>query len=160
MNAQSIEDNLVVINNLLSALTPAVIFGFATHLLQQSQLDSGTFSTGTFLAFNAAFGTFISGATSLSTTVFDILEALPLWERAQPIFQATQEVDTNKADPGRLSGRVEIKLIAKLTAVIYLSALQTSRKVNINTFPLCENIQGSSSSFAVSVTSLFHTTKG
>ncbi|MBN3960005.1 NHLP bacteriocin export ABC transporter permease/ATPase subunit [Nostoc sp. NMS8] len=109
MNAQSIEDNLVVINNLLSALTPAVIFGFATHLLQQSQANGGTFSTGTFLAFNAAFGTFISGATSLSTTVVDILEALPLWERAQPILQATPEVDTSKADPGRLSGRIEIK---------------------------------------------------
>ncbi len=111
LDSQSIEDNLVVINNLLSALTPAVIFGFATNLLQQSQADGGTFSTGTFLAFNAAFGTFISGTTSLSTTVVDILEALPLWERAQPILQAMPEVDASKADPGHLSGRVEIKHI-------------------------------------------------
>lgn len=41
----------------------------------------------------------------------DILEVLPLWERAQPILQATPEVDANKTDPGRLSGRVEIKHI-------------------------------------------------
>ncbi|MDZ7961803.1 MAG: NHLP bacteriocin export ABC transporter permease/ATPase subunit [Aulosira sp. DedQUE10] len=108
LDSQSIEDDLVVINNVLSALTPAIIFGFATNLLQQSQASGGTFSTGTFLAFNAAFGTFISGATSLSTTVVDILEALPLWERAQPILKATPEVDTTKADPGRLSGKVEI----------------------------------------------------
>ncbi len=67
------------------------------------------FSTGTFLAFNAAFGTFISGTTSLSRTVVDILEVLPLWERAQPILQAIPEVDGSKSDPGRLSGRVEIK---------------------------------------------------
>ncbi|BAZ38790.1 ABC transporter-related protein [Calothrix sp. NIES-4101] len=110
MDSQSIDDNLVVINNILSALTPAVIFAFATNLLQQSQADGATaFSTGTFLAFNAAFGTFIGGATSLSTTVVDILEALPLWERAQPILKATPEVDSSKSDPGRLSGRVEIK---------------------------------------------------
>jgi NHLM bacteriocin system ABC transporter ATP-binding protein len=108
LDAQSIEDNLVVVNNILSALTPVVIFAFATNLLQQSQANGGTFSTGTFLAFNAAFGTFISGATSLSTTAVDILEALPLWERAQPILQATPEVDSSKSDPGRLSGRVEI----------------------------------------------------
>ncbi|BAY64338.1 ABC transporter-related protein [Calothrix brevissima NIES-22] len=108
LDAQSIEDNLVVINNLLSALTPVIIFAFATNLLQQSQANGGTFSTGTFLAFNAAFGTFISGATSLSSTAVDILEALPLWERAQPILQATPEVDGSKTDPDRLSGRVEI----------------------------------------------------
>lgn len=110
LGSQGIEDNMVVINNILSALTPAVIFAFATDLLQHSQADGGI-STGTFLAFNAAFGTFISGATSLSSTVVDILEVLPLWERAQPILQATPEVDANKTDPGRLSGRVEIKHI-------------------------------------------------
>ena len=107
MDAQSIDDNLVLINSILSALTPAVLFGFATNLLM-SQTNGGI-STGTFLAFNAAFGTFISGATSLSTTVVDILEALPLWERAQPILTAIPEVDINKSDPGRLSGRVEVK---------------------------------------------------
>lgn len=110
LGSQGIEDNMVVINNILSALTPTVIFAFATDLLQHSQADGGI-STGTFLAFNAAFGTFISGATLLSSTVVDILEILPLWERAQPILQATPEVDANKTDPGRLSGRVEIKHI-------------------------------------------------
>ncbi len=110
LDSQGIEDNMLVINNILSALTPAVIFAFATDMLQHSQADGGI-STGTFLAFNAAFGTFISGATSLSSTVVDILEVLPLWERAQPILQATPEVDANKTDPGRLSGRVEIKHI-------------------------------------------------
>ncbi|BAZ17758.1 ABC transporter-related protein [Calothrix sp. NIES-4071] len=109
MASQSIEDNLVVVNNILSALTPAVMFGCATSLLT-SQAEGG-FSTGTFLAFNAAFGTFISGATSLSSTVVDILETLPLWERAQPILKATPEVDTSKADPGRLSGKIDIKNI-------------------------------------------------
>jgi len=104
LESQKIEDNLVVVNNLLSALTPAVIFAFATNLLQSNGI-----STGTFLAFNMAFGTFISGTTSLSSTVVDILEVLPLWERAQPILQAIPEVDSSKSDPGRLSGRVEIK---------------------------------------------------
>jgi NHLM bacteriocin system ABC transporter ATP-binding protein len=108
LGTQGIEDNLAVINNLLSAITPAVLFGCAVYLLQQSQANQGSFSTGTFLAFNAAFGTFIAGATSLSTTVVDVLEVLPIWQRAQPILQATPEVDDEKADPGRLSGQLTV----------------------------------------------------
>jgi NHLM bacteriocin system ABC transporter ATP-binding protein len=108
---QGIEDNLAVINQLLSALTPVVLFAFATLLIQQAQSGNGSqgeLSTGTFLAFNTAFGTFISGATSLSTTGVDVLQILPLWERAQPILQAVPEIDAAKADPGRLSGRLAI----------------------------------------------------
>lgn len=109
LSTQGIEDNLVVINQLLSALTPIMLFSVATMLLQQSQANNGSFSTGTFLAFNAAFGTFIGGATSLSTTVVDILQILPIWERAQPILQAVPEIDTSKVDPGKLSGRLAIE---------------------------------------------------
>jgi NHLM bacteriocin system ABC transporter ATP-binding protein len=102
---QGIEDNLAVIHSLLSAITPALLFAVATHLLATSQ---GQFSMATFLAFNSAFGTFITGATSLSTIVVDILEILPIWQRAQPILQAIPEVNTEKADPGRLTGRIAI----------------------------------------------------
>lgn len=108
LSSQNIEDNLAVINKLLAALTPAVLFAFATHLLQQSQAEGGSFSTGTFLAFNTAFGTFIAGATSLSTTAIDVMDILPIWQRVQPILQARPEVDLNKADPGRISGQVTI----------------------------------------------------
>jgi NHLM bacteriocin system ABC transporter ATP-binding protein len=104
LSSQRIEDNLTVVNHLLSALTPAVLFATSAQLLTA---ENGL-STGTFLAFNAAFGTFISGATSLSGTAIDLLEVLPLWERAQPILQAKPEIDAEKANPGRLSGRIAI----------------------------------------------------
>jgi len=109
LSTQGVEDSLAVINTVLPALTTAVLFWLATSLLQQSQVQGGAgLSTGTFLAFNAAFGTFIGGATSLSSTVVDVLEVLPLWKRAQPILKATPEVDSSKTDPGRLSGRLVV----------------------------------------------------
>jgi NHLM bacteriocin system ABC transporter ATP-binding protein len=109
LSTQGIEDILAAINKVLPALTTAVLFWVATSLLQQSQVQAGTgLSTGTFLAFNAAFGTFISGATSLSSTVVDVLQVLPLWQRAEPILQAKPEVDSTKADPGRLSGKLVV----------------------------------------------------
>jgi len=107
--SQGIEDNLAVINNLLSALTPAILFVFAIQLLQPSQSQDSSFSIGTFLAFNAAFGTFIVGATSLSTTIVDVMEVLPIWQRALPILHAVPEVDEDKADPGRLTGQVSVE---------------------------------------------------
>jgi NHLM bacteriocin system ABC transporter ATP-binding protein len=108
LRTQGIEDSLAVINKVLPAITTAALFWFAITLLKQSQAQGGSLSTGTFLAFNAAFGTFISGATNLSSTVVDVLQVLPLWKRAEPILTALPEVDTVKADPGRLAGKLVI----------------------------------------------------
>ncbi|MEH1924337.1 NHLP bacteriocin export ABC transporter permease/ATPase subunit [Nostoc sp.] len=114
LSTQAIEDVLAVCNKVLPILTSCVLFWFTATLLQQSQQSQGTqaLSIGTFLAFNSAFGTFISGATSLSTTVVDVLKIVPLWKRAQPVLQAEPEVNNSKADPGRLSGRVVVDHVA------------------------------------------------
>jgi len=110
LSTQGIEDSLAVINKVLPALTTAALFWFAASSLQQAQAQGGQgLSTGTFLAFNAAFGTFIGGATSLSGTVVDVLQVIPLWKRAQPILIAEPEVTSSKADPGRLTGRLAVE---------------------------------------------------
>jgi NHLM bacteriocin system ABC transporter ATP-binding protein len=104
LSTQQIEDILTAINSVLPELTNVLIFFSATQMLQQG----GTFSVGVFFAFNAAFGSFISGATSLSNTVIDILSIFPLWQRAQPILNAIPEVNSDKRDPGKLSGRLAV----------------------------------------------------
>ncbi|NMG11620.1 NHLP bacteriocin export ABC transporter permease/ATPase subunit [Brasilonema sp. UFV-L1] len=108
LSIQVIEDLLAVGNQVLPIFTSCALFWFTANLLQESQQteEGQALSIGTFLAFNSAFGTFISGATSLSTTVVDVLEVIPLWKRVQPILQAEPEVNNTKADPDRLSGRI------------------------------------------------------
>lgn len=108
LSTQGIEDVLAVVNKILPVLTTAILFWFASIFLQQANAQEGGLSTGVFLAFNAAFGTFISGATSLSSTIIDVLQVVPLWERAQPILESKPEVDSEKSDPGRLSGRLVV----------------------------------------------------
>ncbi|MBP5972228.1 NHLP bacteriocin export ABC transporter permease/ATPase subunit [Brasilonema sp. CT11] len=108
LSTQGIEDIVTVINKIMPPLTNAVLFWFATSLLTHTQVPGKGLSTGTFLAFNAAFGIFIGGATSLSNTVVEVLEVLPLWNRAEPILLATPELNSSKTDPGRLSGKVII----------------------------------------------------
>jgi NHLM bacteriocin system ABC transporter ATP-binding protein len=105
LSTQGVEDNLAVVNSLLSAITPAALFASATYLIVGG---NGGFSLPQFLAFNAAFGTFIGGATSLSTIVVELLELQPIWQRVQPILKAVPEVDSTKVNPGKLTGRIAI----------------------------------------------------
>jgi len=108
LSTQLIEDVLATFNVMLPTLSSIVIFWLAVILKAQSQAGGEGLSTGTFLAFNAAFSTFIAGATSLSNTVINVLEVAILWERAKPIVEAKPEVDQSKADPGRLLGRLRL----------------------------------------------------
>jgi NHLM bacteriocin system ABC transporter ATP-binding protein len=107
LSTQQIEDVLAAINKVLPALTNVLIFFTATQMFQHQK--DGTFSIGIFLAFNAAFGSFIGGVTSLGSTVVDILSIFPLWQRVQPILDATPEVDRAKVHPGKLSGRLAVE---------------------------------------------------
>lgn len=107
-DSQRIDDSVSVFNEALPTVSSILFFWFAILFIQQSQGGSGL-TAGSFLAFNAAFGIFIQGATELSNTLTDILQVVPLWERAQSIVKAPPEADPNKADPGRLTGRLALE---------------------------------------------------
>ncbi|HEY9796411.1 MAG TPA: NHLP bacteriocin export ABC transporter permease/ATPase subunit [Leptolyngbyaceae cyanobacterium] len=106
---QRIEDMVQLFNTLLPTVSSAVLFWLAVTLIGQAQTSGGIgLSTGTFLAFNSAFGTFIDGAGDLSNTIIDVLEVVTLWERAKPILEAKPELDPSSTDPGRLSGKLAL----------------------------------------------------
>ncbi|MEL6815935.1 MAG: NHLP bacteriocin export ABC transporter permease/ATPase subunit, partial [Cyanobacteria bacterium J06598_3] len=104
LSTQRLEDVVSVFNRVMPTITAIALFGIASTLVDPNN-DIGL-TTGTFLAFNAAFAIFISGATNLSLTLIDVLEVIPLWMRSQPILTAEPEVNTQKADPGKLTGRI------------------------------------------------------
>ncbi len=109
VSIQQINDGLSVFNDNLSLLSKVLIFWFAVLFLQMAASRGGTgLNMGTFLAFNAAFGTFLGGAVSLSNTSTDILEIVALWQRARPILDTPPESDPTKANPGVLSGQVTL----------------------------------------------------
>ncbi len=106
--SQRIDDSVSVFNEVLPMVSSILFFWFAILFIQQSQGGSGL-TAGSFLAFNAAFGIFIQGATNLSNTLTDILEVVPLWERAESIVKAPPEANSSKGDPGRLTGRLALE---------------------------------------------------
>ena len=104
---QRINDSVAVLTEAIPLISSALIYWFAILFIEAATKKGGTGLTiGTFLAFNSAFGIFLGGVVDLSNTITDILEIVPLWERAQPIIQGEPETDLSKADPGRLSGRI------------------------------------------------------
>ena len=107
LSTQLVEDILTAFNVVLPTVSSMLIFGLTVSLIGQSGKETGL-STGTFLAFNTAFGTFITSITRLSNTLIDILDITILWERAQPILQTKPEVDAHKFHPGRLSGQLKL----------------------------------------------------
>ena len=110
LSTQQLEDAVDVFNTVLPIFTTLLLFWLASQFLGNA--DGTGFSTGTFLAFSVAFGTFISGATSLSNTLVALLDVVPLWQRARPILQAEPEVNLTKADPGQLSGALTVDRVS------------------------------------------------
>ena len=109
LEIQQINDILTIFNQSVSLISNVVIYWLVgTLIIKSAQLGDGSFTIGTYLAFSSAYGTFQSGATKLSNTITDVLEFIPLWERAQVILDAEPESDPSKADPGQLKGDIEI----------------------------------------------------
>ena len=105
---QQINDTVSTFNEALPVISSILLFWFTILFIQTAQANGNptSLTPGTFLAFYAAFGIFITGVTDLSNTLTDILGIVPLWERAKSIVQAPTEYDPNRTDSGRLAGRV------------------------------------------------------
>src|SRR5262249_56369487 len=74
--------------------------------------SQNTLPIGEFLAFNAAFGQFLSAALSVVSIVSGALAAVPVYERLRPILETVPEVDESKAEPGELAGEIELSHVS------------------------------------------------
>ncbi|MFN3076200.1 MAG: NHLP bacteriocin export ABC transporter permease/ATPase subunit [Alphaproteobacteria bacterium] len=64
--------------------------------------------TGTFLAFIAAFTSFLNSIQQVTRAILASAMVSPMIKRVAPLLQTLPEVDTTKADPGKLTGDIEI----------------------------------------------------
>lgn len=87
-----------------SLLTSLVIFAVVAGL----SAKGSEFTTGTFLAFNAAFGALVGSLVSMGDNSLALLRLFPLMERTKPIFDAASEVALDRVSPGPLGGGIEM----------------------------------------------------
>lgn len=108
--SQNAEDYVTVFNQTVPTISSILLFWVGVDLLTGAGRPGGeqAMGVGIFLAFNTALGTFISGTTSLSNTVVDVMDTLTQSRRIKPILEAEPEVSDLKVDPGRLEGSLTL----------------------------------------------------
>lgn len=106
MRARKISNLVAVFNSAFPVFAWAVIFFCASSLMQTP--GSAVLTTGEFLAFTAAFGQFSTGALELSGALISVLNAIPLYERAKPIFNSLPEVVPTQTAPPELNGSIDL----------------------------------------------------
>jgi NHLM bacteriocin system ABC transporter ATP-binding protein len=103
--ARRISTWVAAFNAAMPVASYAIIFYIALPLIA----DEHTLGVGDFLAFLTAFS---ASTTSLIGTCLALLataNVIPLYEQARPILESTPEVDAAKADPGTLTGDIEVQ---------------------------------------------------
>jgi NHLM bacteriocin system ABC transporter ATP-binding protein len=93
-------------NAVYGVITSLVIFAVVGYA------STDTMPIGEFLAFSAAFGQFLAAALSLVSAFSSVLTMVPVYERLSPILETVPEVDESKAEPGDLSGEIELSHIS------------------------------------------------
>jgi NHLM bacteriocin system ABC transporter ATP-binding protein len=104
-----LEDAGAVFNYALPTLSSLLILLLAVRSLQDAGEGAPALTMGTFLAFGAAFGIFVSGVTSVSRTLVDVADGLSMQRLIRPILEAAPEYDAARADPGRLKGELALE---------------------------------------------------
>lgn len=99
--ARTITNILTVFNDIFPIVSSMILFYI---VISTNSAGLG----GMFLAFFAAYNAFIVSMTGMTSALMSSLDILPLYERAKPILQAEPEVSDEKAEPGSLSGGIEI----------------------------------------------------
>ena len=93
--------HLSTVQSITPVMSTMVIFAVLAY-------GGASLSIGNFLAFNSAFGQFLAAMLAFSSSFVSLLQIIPIFERAKPILAAEPEVATVKADPGILTGDIEI----------------------------------------------------
>jgi NHLM bacteriocin system ABC transporter ATP-binding protein len=101
LHTRRLRDGIHVLTTTLPLVATALILAWIAP-----SADGPALPLGTYLAFAASFGTFMSGVVNLSETVTG-LSVATIWKRAKPILEENPEVLDTKSHPGRLSGRIK-----------------------------------------------------
>jgi NHLM bacteriocin system ABC transporter ATP-binding protein len=109
IRSSRIANALGVFNAAFSLITSIGIY-FLTGALM-SQPEGLKLSTGSFIAFGAAYGTFSGSFIQLAQVAIGLLAAVPVYQSAKPILEAIPETDPSKPMAGDLTGKIEISRV-------------------------------------------------
>ena len=102
--AQMAHNAVSTFNAVFPVVANLALFAMIAFYMKEEK----NFSTGNFLAFNAAFGGLMGAMLAATGALTSVLNIIPIYERAKPILLGEPEMTASKAHPGQLSGEIEI----------------------------------------------------
>ncbi|HEX8691494.1 MAG TPA: NHLP bacteriocin export ABC transporter permease/ATPase subunit [Longimicrobium sp.] len=105
--ARSIGNLVASFNAGYPVVTTLVLYAVALPLMSGDH----PLRTGDFMAFMTSFATCLGGMLGASAALLGAMAVVPMYEQARPILETLPEVDTAKADPGALSGGIDIERV-------------------------------------------------
>lgn len=104
---------LLKIENVTSIITSvfptlvSIMFYLLYGIAVKSKKIEGL-STGSFMAFLSAYGSFQGAFLGLANSLFSIKDIIPLYKRVKPLFEAKPEIDGVKPSVNHLDGNIEV----------------------------------------------------
>lgn len=127
MGAEGAAAHLAAASSGYTAFATAVMLAAAVYWGMADAL-----SLGLLVAFLAAFNTALGGLASLVEAGMDVAALAPITRHAAPILEAVPEVDIAKADPGALSGAIEL---SRLTFAYNADSAPVFRDLSLRVHP-------------------------
>jgi NHLM bacteriocin system ABC transporter ATP-binding protein len=90
-----------------SAIYPIAAMMVVYWVLGTEEGQNGL-STGRFIAFCAAFSTFLANTLDACQSTLNLIDIGPTFDRLRPIIETIPEIDKDLGDPGPLTGEIEI----------------------------------------------------
>jgi NHLM bacteriocin system ABC transporter ATP-binding protein len=106
-----LESAVIMYSNIIRNINNSVPLLFVIIIFWFMGSSDEAISTGDFIAFSAAFGTFLSAIISLNSSFISVFKVLPIYERFKPILNENEESAAGMTDPGPLSGYIELNSI-------------------------------------------------
>lgn len=98
--------NIEICNAVFQSLFPILVSMVLFYIVAMHRFS---ITAGAFLAFTAAFGSFLSAMLNMGSALLSLVGMVPLYERAKPILQALPEMHEGLEDPGEISGAIEVR---------------------------------------------------
>ena len=85
----------------------SVIFSMVFYyIIVKSKIN---LSTGAFMGFNSAFGSFSASILNMISSALTLYQLKPLYERVKPVLETEPEDNEEKSVPGPLQGGIELR---------------------------------------------------
>ncbi|MBO9542539.1 NHLP bacteriocin export ABC transporter permease/ATPase subunit [bacterium] len=106
---QRYQDRLTLFIEVAPLLAMALFYaGFAA----QTSVPGGTSQMGAFIAFSAAFGSFLTGTLGMGNALGNLIDTERKWRKLMRFVNAPLETKRGGLDPGPLAGGIAFKRLA------------------------------------------------